>query len=689
MSTHCPVDWTMIGEYFVSSFVSVPCLVSFFLLSSPLCVLPFALPSSNRDGGRTWINNIESLESWTPQSANIGEVTVRPILLSNNISYGSESLRVGCGFFCYSIPCHTGYSFAVFFVIYQTDYTDPDDLEVVWTANRERLVKENATLGLTSTGNLVLKDADGSLVWSTHKFAQDFQGIMIQETGNLVLLNSSNGTMWQSFDHPTDTLLRGQKLKVGQKLIANISPTNTSQGIVYATMLVSGFALYTAPAPPQFYFKYPRIPTTLNLAYTQFGNETFSYYPEGFPSNPIAFSSTMLINSLYFKIASNGHELFYSFEQKTGVSLHDYLSTFTSALGTCDYPTTCGNYGICTDGQCSCSKEANVFGQIDASKPNLGCLPCSPLVCPEKPTMSGTKSYQFLELDHVSYFSYDWGIASVPGLVSREECKDLCLTNCSCKAAFFRSDVFENYSSGYCYLESNVYSIKMNTPSDTFYNSTAYIKVQRSSEHAKRLVIGISVSVASGMIAFFLVLLVWITRFRKGEQKQKRDEIDNDDEDDSLNLRTRLPLRFSFQELQNATNDFSLKLGGGGFGSVYGGVLGKRSRELSDDPLLLVLRNKDEMGRLSDLINPRLDDQGMDAKEPAVTMLKVGMLCIQDDLTRRPSMSTVVKALEEMTELYSPPTTSSTSPHNPFPSTTRSDRLELSYTSLSSALSGR
>ncbi|GLJ35759.1 hypothetical protein SUGI_0718140 [Cryptomeria japonica] len=92
----------------------------------------------------------------------------------------------------------------------------------------------------------------------------------------------------------------------------------------------------------------------------------------------------------------------------------------------------------------------------------------------------------------------------------------------------------------------------MKTPSDAFYNSTAYIKVQRSSKHTK---------------------LSIIARCRKAEQKQRRDESDHDEEDDDLNLRTRLPMRFSFQELQNTTNDISVRLGSGGFGSVYEGIL--------------------------------------------------------------------------------------------------------------------
>ncbi|GLJ35774.1 hypothetical protein SUGI_0718390 [Cryptomeria japonica] len=337
-------------------------------------------------------------------------------------------------------------------------------------------------------------------------------------------------------------LLRGQKFKVGQKLTANISPTNTSQGVVYATLLVNGFALYTAPAPPQMYFRYPSPPTTYNVAYIQFDNASVGFYPEGFPFNPVPQSLPIPHNSLYLQIQSNGHVFFFSFEQETKKSVHDYL-------------------------------QASQLRWIDTSKPDPGCVPRSPVSCPEKRTMNSTKGYELLELDNVSYFSYDWGNVSLPRLVSREECKALCFKNCSCKAAFFRYDMSENYSSGSCYLESNVYSLKMNSLSDGFYNSAAYIKVQRKPKNTKRSVIGISISVVSGTVVVFLVLWVWIARSRKSKQRQRRDESDDDDVGDPLNLRTRLPLRFSFQEMQDATNDFSVKLGGGGFGSVYEGGL--------------------------------------------------------------------------------------------------------------------
>ncbi|GLJ35778.1 hypothetical protein SUGI_0718450 [Cryptomeria japonica] len=704
-----------IDAFSISSFSSISVfeVVIVLLISSPVVIQSFALPPTTGYGGTIWTNNVQYLESWTAQSVKISPVTVRPVLLSNNISYGGANLRFGCGFFCYSIPCHTGYSFAVFFFIYQTDYTDPDDLQMVWTANRERLVQDNATLGLTSTGNLVLKDADGTLVWSTNTSSKKIQGITMEEKGNLVLLNSSNGTMWQSFDHPADTLMVDQKWKVGQKIFANISPTNTSQGFYYGSLNVEGFAMYTAPAPGQMYFRYPKEPTTVNCAYMLLDNESLNYYPVGYPSNPITVSLSAPKNCLYYKIISDGHLQFYSFQPRTGESVTDYLTSFTDALTVCEYPKTCGDYGVCNDGQCSCPEEANVFAQINASKPSSGCLPLSPLVCPETSTISSSlQDYELLEMDHVSYFTYSYGNASTTELVSSDECKTLCLKNCTCKAAFF----------------------------------SAYIKVKRISisKHGNRSVKDIGIAIGCVFAVLFLVLGAWKAKSGKCITGEKSDQ--REDEDASRNRPAGLTFRFSFKELENATNNFSSKLGSGGFGSVYEGVLsdgtkiavkrldragqgtkefkaevetvgsihhlnlvrlkekadiysfgvmlveivsGKRSRELTEFRLFSVLQRKAEEGRLTDLLDSRLQDEADVVKEEATKMLGVGMLCIQDDFMSRPAMSTVIRALEGTVELGSFPFLSSPASNHSVPLLSEPHNSEHSYTAESSTLAGR
>ncbi|KAL7164224.1 hypothetical protein ACSBR2_040188 [Camellia fascicularis] len=59
------------------------------------------------------------------------------------------------------------------------------------------------------------------------------------------------------------------------------------------------------------------------------------------------------------------------------------------------------------------------------------------------------------------------------------------------------------------------------------------------------------------------------------EEKRKLQESpkDSSEEDNFLENLSGMPIRFSYKDLQTATNNFSIKLGQGGFGSVYQGVL--------------------------------------------------------------------------------------------------------------------
>ncbi|KAL6328978.1 hypothetical protein AAG906_007268 [Vitis piasezkii] len=84
------------------------------------------------------------------------------------------------------------------------------------------LVRDDATLQLTQDGDLILRDADGTLVWCTYTYGKSVVGLNLTETGNLVLFDSNNASVWQSFDHPTDSLVPGQILVLGQKLIATV-----------------------------------------------------------------------------------------------------------------------------------------------------------------------------------------------------------------------------------------------------------------------------------------------------------------------------------------------------------------------------------------------------------------------------------------------------------------------------------
>jgi len=198
-------------------------LLLFLLLvtASPLITgQPFDYPTANFS--TPWTNNNSLEHSVTYSDSSV----VRAIVLrSPKTLYGPS---FAAGFFCPTAPCDTGtFIFAVFIVYTNSGgrITLPNNglPQVVWSANRFHPVKENATLELSGDGNLILRDADGSLVWSSRTAGRTIAGMAITELGNLVLYDQRNATVWQSFDHPTDAMVPGQSLMEGMRLTANTS----------------------------------------------------------------------------------------------------------------------------------------------------------------------------------------------------------------------------------------------------------------------------------------------------------------------------------------------------------------------------------------------------------------------------------------------------------------------------------
>lgn len=60
------------------------------------------------------------------------------------------------------------------------------------------------------------------------------------DSGNFVLYNNRSDMVWSSFDFPTDTILVGQSLDSGSKLISSVSETNCSTERFCLNMQVDG-----------------------------------------------------------------------------------------------------------------------------------------------------------------------------------------------------------------------------------------------------------------------------------------------------------------------------------------------------------------------------------------------------------------------------------------------------------------
>nr|CAB3466580.1 unnamed protein product [Digitaria exilis] len=105
------------------------------------------------------------------------------------------------------------------------------------SANRDTPIPDpnSSVLTIWADGNLVLLNKSRSIVWSTNDTLTTSRGAsnttivaVLLNTGNLVLAYASNTSsiVWQSFDHPTDTQLPGQKF--GRNKLTGVSSRQVS-----------------------------------------------------------------------------------------------------------------------------------------------------------------------------------------------------------------------------------------------------------------------------------------------------------------------------------------------------------------------------------------------------------------------------------------------------------------------------
>ncbi|KAM7473991.1 hypothetical protein LguiB_021234 [Lonicera macranthoides] len=494
---------------------------------------------------QSWYNRYENAYNWYCGDY-YTECYIRPILSIS--TYENAYTRFVFGFF--KNRGTNAIKDGSFLVIAWLPADELTETVVLWCANRDNPVRENATLHFTADSGLELKDVDGTLVWSTNTSALPVTRLNISDGANLMLLDSNDNVIWQSFDYPTDTWLPNQNISSNKGLTSSNSSSNLGTGLYSLTVEEEGpsysLIAFLNSDPPQKYKTQPLESSYLN-DYSSM---------EGF-SNNVLFKVNRAVHRFpYIRLEPNGHlnlyQLPYYYESRRIAP----LSIFDASEINCDYPTVCGNYGICSEnGLCSCpGGNSSYFTQLQVLKPSLGCSPITPLSCKD------AHLHTFLELNGVTYFN----LLSHHSQMDKDSCKKACLDNCICKAAFF--------SPVGCSLQSQLYSLKFTAYSDfvTFIkvqNQDLSIKVHNQAPKDKRNLILVAILVSTLSVGLVIILVVSCYYYK---MRKNRNNMEEEEGDDQVIGALK---RFPFLELKSATRDFQIKLGRGGFGSVYEGDL--------------------------------------------------------------------------------------------------------------------
>ncbi|XP_048549401.1 G-type lectin S-receptor-like serine/threonine-protein kinase SD2-5 [Triticum urartu] len=537
--------------------------VLFFLVlaaAAPLHLAAQTLDDSMAKPSTVWINNI----FLGLGISGLRTIVTRPLGPETQARHDSEH-DVAAGFICvYSqSPCND-FLFAVFIYekyslsINAVDAKDIKAPQVFWSANRARPVRENATLELTSNGNLVLGNDDGSPVWSSGTSGRSVASMVMTDMGNLVLFDQRNATVWQSFDHPTDTLLPGQSLLKGMKLKASSSATNTTENQLYITLAPYGLCAYVESTPPQPYYCSSLVPGVkkgndpTNVTFMN-GCLTISVQSDYYDQIPLpATTSTQ-----YMTLDSDGHMRVYEWSDRKWRVNYDLMQ-----IDDCAYPTVCGEYGICSQGQCTCPLQnystLDYFKPVDERKPKLGCTPTTEISCQE------IQHHRLLILTDISYFDNSHEVMNL----DEDDCKQACLKNCSCKAVMFS---YNRSGPSRCTWMVKVFSLQAIQPIANL-SSSVYLKVQlspsisASTSNKTKVMLGATFGAIVTLVLLVIIVTLYLRRRNKYEDK---------DEEFDLDQFPGMKTRFSLDKLTECTEGFGKKLGEGGFGSVFEGKLGE------------------------------------------------------------------------------------------------------------------
>ncbi|KAF5794651.1 putative protein kinase RLK-Pelle-DLSV family [Helianthus annuus] len=454
----------------------------------------------------------------------------------------------------------------------------------VWVANRETPITDNSgMLELSEQGNLQIRSGDNTVIWSSNSMVLTMSNntvvvVQLLDTGNLVVWDKSTkdeSLIWQSFDHPGNTLLPGMKL--GKDLVTGIE------------RVITPWKSADDPAPGEYLHwldtnGYPQLfdrqGSVIRHRYGPWNGLKFQAIHMGNPNPIYSFQFVFNEKEIYIK-----YELKNSVVQRLIVLPDDIVvhlrwmdqtqkwvvHTIGAATDSCGGYGLCGPYASCNTKRyppCTCMAgfKPRVPDEWDRANGSSGCERKRALDCGSG---SGFKKITGVVFPDTRRSWYD-------NSMTLEECEMACRMNCNC-TAYANSDI-RNGGSG-CLLWFD--ELMDTTENDE--NQDLYIKLAASelaefspsSLNKKKRVFTVVFS-TSVVLLLFVVAYACIKKQKRLHMKEREDRYALDKKDNSVWMEDidELPL-LSLNKIVKATDNFNInkKIGEGGFGPVYKGVL--------------------------------------------------------------------------------------------------------------------
>ncbi|KAJ9539948.1 hypothetical protein OSB04_026454 [Centaurea solstitialis] len=460
---------------------------------------------------------------------------------------------------------------------------------VVWVANRDLPISNtSATFKVTGEGLLQISCCGDTVIWSSASSASvRYINPVAQllDSGNFVVKdkNSTDETdfIWQSFDYPGDILLPGMKL--GRDFVRGISwnltswkspnDPSTGQHLIYVD--TNGY-------PQVFILGQGLVIRTIRFG--PWNGNRFSGLPNEMP-NPI-YSVDFVVNR---------KEVYYISELKTSTvqmirlmwdgsvvilrwnnRSQDWFVFANGLLDMCNEYGRCGPYGSCNINKtppCTCMdgfepKRQDEWNTADWSS---GCQRKVPLDCRVPEDFWKIRGMKFPDT-RKSWYNQSMSLG---------ECEIACRKNCSC-TAYANIDIRRG-GSGCLLWFGELMDLKACDERQTLYIKmpASLLKddgLMVSESSINKMVRALTITLSISLVLLGLSLAVYVRNKKKkraytkgrGRRVHALDKKYSEAEKDDLDLNF-----ISLSKVVKATNNFSIdnKLGQGGFGPVYKGVL--------------------------------------------------------------------------------------------------------------------
>ncbi|KAJ6827371.1 uncharacterized protein M6B38_301265 [Iris pallida] len=438
---------------------------------------------------------------------------------------------------------------------------------VVWVANRDKPVSDPATsqLQISQRGTLDLHQSQ-LRIWTSNVTSTASVVAVLLDTGNLVVRSKSNSSdvLWQSFDHPTDTWLPGQRMGMNkitgerQLLTSWTSLEDPSMGLFSEAMDPSGANQFFLMRNGTEYWStglwdgamFSNIPARSSVSLTSYVHveteteNSFEYVPRD--------NSTTV--RLYVDVTGLLKVSRWLADSKT------WLWVCLVPSDPCSAPSLCGAYGSCsldTSSLCSCLEgfAPRNMGDWIMEDWRGGCARRTPLRCGTSTSTVGGAKDVFSLISDVRLPTSPQQLAAG----SAQDCESACSSNCSCTAYSYNEQCLVWFG--------DLYDLKQfsNTSTEDSNSGFLYLRLaapelsgySTRERRSAKIVVG---SIFGSVASVALLVLAW--NFRR-----KRSLIEpSDGVEGSL-------ASFSYKRLSKATNGFSEKLGAGSFGTVFRGTL--------------------------------------------------------------------------------------------------------------------